>query len=411
MRGDFKQPVRLAEAMRTDDALFTAYMIRVSTQLSVCLKREPPERGRLQSTIDRLDDSVCTPPHVRQSILGTLANHGIAIGYVLWSVKDTDAGPTVAFELTEWPLEHVRYLQSDSSLVTSTLGGLQVPITHGDGRWIVFRKFGLLPWTQDAAILPGALLWAAHASGIADWAGASAAHGSPKLVGELPQGVRLEGDGGGLSPVASAFISMMQGLVSGESSAAIRPFGSKTDLLISESTAWQVFEKLTTNRESAAMRVYNGTDALLGSRGGAPGVDISALFAVASTRIQGDFEALERGYREGLDEPWLEMHGLDLPYDEGWLRYETPDPDAAAKSLQESDAIVRMGGAITALKTAGIEVTQSVIDALRETLGVSTPCNLAPKPDPVTAPPPPADPNATPAKDPVAPPPAEPPPA
>src|SRR5881628_581060 len=116
MRGDFKQPVRLAEAMRTDDAIFTAYMTRVSTQLSVCLKREPPERGRLQSTIDRLDDSVCTPPHVRQSILGTLANHGIAIGYVLWSVKDTDAGPTVAFELTEWPLEHVRYLQSDSSL-------------------------------------------------------------------------------------------------------------------------------------------------------------------------------------------------------------------------------------------------------------------------------------------------------
>src|SRR5690606_28232411 len=43
MRGCFDAPVRLAEAMRTDDALFTAYQARVATQSAIALAWQPSD--------------------------------------------------------------------------------------------------------------------------------------------------------------------------------------------------------------------------------------------------------------------------------------------------------------------------------------------------------------------------------
>jgi hypothetical protein len=377
MRGCFDLPVRLAEAMRTDDALFTAYQARVATQSAISLNWTPPTTPGGEAALERAKLLVRAPQHVRQSILGTLANHGIAIGYVEQSVVDTDAGPNVAFTLTEWPLEHVRYVQSDGRLETRVLNGTEpVTITHGDGRWIVFSKFGPLPWTQDACLLPAALIWAAHAEGLADWAGASYAHGQPKLIGELPENIPL-GDGeGGLSPDATLLLGMLTDLINGDAGAGVMPTGTKTTYLTNQSSAWQVFKELITNREGAAARVYLGTDAILGARGGAPGVDVAALFGIATTRIQGDLEALERGFREGLTAPWYRLHGVPLE-DTSWLVYELPDVDKDKRSEQEAAAITRLADAVDAMKRAGLEITQQILDALVSALGVSVPCVMA----------------------------------
>lgn len=377
MRGQFELPVRLAEAMRTDDAIFTAYQARVATQSAVALVWRAAQTSSGPAVLERAQLLIRASQHVRQSILGTMSLHGIAIGYVEQSVSDTPSGPAISFTLTEWPLEFVRYVVSDGTLETRVRDGMTpVKITHGDGRWIVFSKFGVLPWTQDAALLPAALLWAAHAEGLADWAGASAAHGQPRIMGELPEGIPL-GDGlGGLSPDAQTYLDLLTDLINGAAAAGIRPFGAKSEYLSNESTAWQVFKELITNRESAAARIFLGTDAILGSRGGAPGVDVAALFGIATTRIQGDFEALERGFFEGLILPWCALHGV-APEDAPRLVYELPDVDADKRSEQEAAAIARLADAVDAMKRAGLEVGQDVLDALVQVLGVSVPCVAA----------------------------------
>lgn len=382
-RGCFAEPVRLAEAFRTDDALFTAYQARVATQSAISLTWQPSAESanarKSKAALKRAQASIRTPQHVRQSILGTMANHGLAIGYVEQAVTDTPNGPTVSFTLTEWPLEFVRYNMSDGSLETRTRdNGAAIKIIHGDGRWVVFAKFGVLPWTQDACLLPAALLWAAHAEGLADWAGASAAHGQPRVIGELPEGIPL-GDGtGGLSQDASKFLELITDLINGEAAAGIRPFGAKTDWIANTSTAWQVFTELINNREGAAAKIYLGTDAILGARGGAPGVDVAALFGIATTRIQGDLEALERGFSEGLILPWCALHGI-APDDAPRLVYELPDVDKDKRSEQEGAAITRLADAVDAMKRAGLVVDQEVIDALTRALGVSVSCVLAPE--------------------------------
>jgi hypothetical protein len=377
MLGVFEQPVKLAEAMRTDDALFTAYQTRVATQLAIRLDWRSVATPAGRAALDKLRPLVRTPHHVRESIHGTLVNHGIAVGYVHQDVRDTDAGPEVCYTLTEWPLEHVRFRPNDGTLTTRTKDGIApIVITHGDGRWIVFKKFGVAPWTQDAAILPSALLWAMHSDAMTDWAAASYSHGQVKLLGVMPEGVTGAQEDGTLSPQMQSMLDTLAGLASGDSPAGALPFGSIATLLTNGSTAWQVFDKLIINREKAALRVYCGTDATLGSQGGAPGVDVASLFGIATTRIQGDFEALERGFREGLIEPWCRAHGVAIA-DAPALVYEMPDTDGDARAAQEATAIERLGLAIQALKGAQLAVGQDVIDALSKVLSVSVPCVLA----------------------------------
>lgn len=377
LRGQFDRPVRLAEAFRTNDALFTAYQTRVAVQNAIRLLWSPADTdaGRAIAPIAEL--AVSAPQCVRESIVGTLANHGIAVGYVLHeTVADAERGAVVRMRLTEWPLEHVRYNPSTCTLETRTRDNGAVTIMHGDGRWILFSKFGVAPWTQDACVLPGALVWAAHGGCMADWAAASFSHGQPKVVGKLREGTTLQNPDGTTTPEAHAMLNTLAALVGGDAGAGILPAGSEALLLYNGSTAWQVFKELGLDRAKAAQRIYLGTDATLGSQGGAPGVDIAALFNVASTRIQGDLEALERGFREGMIVPWCAMHGV-APEDAPELTYAMPDVDGERRSAQEASAVERLGAIVDTMKKAGLEVTQDTIDALVQVLGVSVPCTVA----------------------------------
>lgn len=378
LRGEFYRAVRMAEAFRTDDAMFTAYQARVATQSAIRLLWRPVDSDAGRAAASRAERTVRTPQHVRESILGTLANHGVAIGYVQHETVADPAGVSVRMTLTEWPLEHVRYNPETRALETRTDEHNTVTITHGDGRWIIFRKFGYAPWTQDACVLPGALLWAAHGGAVTDWASASYSHGQPKVIGTTREGMPLNKDDGSgdLSPEAQAILNVLSSLVNGDAGAGVLPHGASAQLLYNGSTAWQVFDALVLNREKAAMRIYLGTDAALGSQGGAPGIDVAALFNVASTRIQGDLEALERGFREGMIEPWALMHGVsadEIPT----LTYAMPDADGERRSSQEASAVERLGTMVETMKKAGLEISQETIDALVNVLGVTVPCTLA----------------------------------
>ena len=371
MAGQFERPVRLAEAFRYDDALFNAYHARVDTQGSLRLRWQAAATPAGARAKDLANGLIEIPAQVRKSILGTMANHGIAIGFVR-TMADGDNARSV---LTEWPLEHVYWLRASRQLMTRVYSAQPTEIKHGDGTWIVFSKYAAQPWTQDAAVLPGAMIYAARGTSLLSWQQAAHSHGEPKLIGELPPGIKI-GKDGALSPEGQALLDMLSELNSGTASAGLRPSGSKTEVLVSNDQSWQIFRELVLNRERAAARVYLGTDAILGSPGGAPGVDISMLFSVASTRIQGDLEALERGYREGLILPWCALHGF-TPADAPIAEYEVPDPDADRKAEQTALAIDRFAASIKALKEVGVQTGQDVVSALADILQVQVPVVLA----------------------------------
>lgn len=375
LRGHFQWPVRLAEAMRTDDALFTAYHNRIAPHSAIAARLEAAPGVRGEAVRRRASESVIAPRAVLEGILGTMANHGLAVGYV--KRHPNDDGTRVDFELCEWPLEHVQWNSSTEQLETRVRGGgAMVPIVHGDGAWIVFRKFALDPWKQEACVLPGALLWAAHANGLRDWAGGSASHGLAKIIGELPEGVSLKDADGNLSPEAESFLQMLQDVVSGEAPAGVRPPGSKTEFVSNSSTAWQVFNELILNREKGAARIYLGTDASLGSVGGAPGVDIATLFGVATTKVQGDFEALEQALAVGLYQPWAAVNEGDSRH-APTLVYDMPDPDAEAEADARAKGITRLCEAVQQLRDQQFEVTQDVVRVLAEQFGVDPAPQLA----------------------------------
>jgi len=373
--GHFRAPVQLARIMRSDDALYTAYHNRIAPQRVIASRLKPHASTRGASVAAKATQYCIASRDVMQGIAGTRANHGLAIGKI--AREPNDAGTIVGFRLTEWPLEYVRWNASTDVLETQTRDHGTVPIVHGDGVWVVFKKFDELPWLQEAALLPGSFVYAAHAEGLADWAGASRAHGLAKVLGTLPSGTAIrKSDGITLSDEAEAYLNMLADLVAGIAGAGIIANGGKAEFLSNGSTAWQVFSELITNRERAAARIYLGTDAYLGSVGDAPGVDIAALFGVASTKLQGDLDSDSSALTTGFYQPWTAINYGDSTYAPSH-EYQVPDPDKAKHNAQTADAHDRLMTAIKQRRENRLVVDQDVLNELAARFGVEPAPTLA----------------------------------
>lgn len=369
--GDFAKAAPLSTAMRLDDAIFVAHHNRTAPigSLNVFVDSAGTTRG--DSIAKKAKDLVTVDRSVLLSIESTLVDHGVAFGHV--ESETLDDGQQVAMTIREWPIEFVKWDEAKGLYTTTVKDGPVTDIVHGNGEWIVFAKQDTLPHQHEACILPGSLIFAAHLDAIKSWNASSTSHGQAKLIGELPEGVPLqEGDEGTLSPEAASFLAMLTDVISGDAGAGIRPAGSKTDFVANGSSAWQVFSELAQNREKAAARVWLGNDGILGSVGGAPGVDIATLFGVATTKVQGDVDAIEKGLYEGLFIPWTAVNFGEARLAPR-LKFEIPDADAAQKNEQKQAARAAFFEAIDLLKKNNMVVDQTVVDALAEEYGIDPP--------------------------------------
>ncbi|MFA6619119.1 MAG: hypothetical protein WCT23_08640 [Candidatus Neomarinimicrobiota bacterium] len=374
MRGQFLQPKRLAEAMRRDDAIYVARSNRLAPIQVVAAELREHDSARGRAIARKAIDSVQAPRTVLAGIDGTLVDHDVAIGYV--EREPNASGTRIDMRLTEWPLEHVRWNPTIESLETQTRDGVITPITHGDGRWIIFRRFAFMPWREMACLLPAAFVWAAHAEGVSDWQASSRAHGLAKIVGELAEGYTLNDENDELPIGAQRFYDMLTDMAEGDSAVALRPPGAKTDFLSNGSNAWQVFAENIVSREKAAARIYLGTDAILGSVGGAPGIDIAQLFGLASTKFQSDFDAIHSGLDTGLYEPWAALNEGDTRYAPS-MRFQLPDPDRDGRRDEIARNRLRLTDGIAAMRAQGLEVTQEVVDRMARDYGVEPAPRLA----------------------------------
>jgi len=252
-----------------------------------------------------------------------------------------------------------------------------VPIIHGDGRWVIFKKHEILPWRNEAAILPASMVWARHAFAARDWSKGSASHGNAKVIGSLAPGVPTHGkdDNGNVTVTADAleFLGLLEDIASLDSPVGIKPNGATVDYLVNSSKAWEVWERLMGNAERAAARIYLGTDGTLGAVGGAPGVDIQALFGVARTRVEGDLACISSALLTGVIEPWCAVNFGDssqAPRRE----YAIPDSDAdaAAESFQKRSAAF-WADIHNALQTQSGPLDPEYVEDLAKRYGVPVP--------------------------------------
>ncbi len=373
MRGKFKLAARLAESMKTDSALFTAYRTRLAPQRCIGVELRPAAKGRGES-IAREAGAVygiggyALRPETLVDVHGCLADHGVAFTYNDPIVRSD--GSRVDLVVRSWPIEWVRWDPYDRAFKTQTLSGVEETIVHGDGHWTIFRERDVEPF-KLGAIVPGSLVWGRHAYGARDWAKGSRAHGNAKVVGELPPGVPLRGSDGALTPEAGAFIELLRAMMDSDLPAGIRPAGAKTEFVANTSTAWQVFKELVDNASRWASRVYLGTDGTMGAAGGAPGVDITALLGVATTLVQGDFGALERGIFEGILQPWTAINFGDSTLCPS-RRYLLKDEDADAERSAYADRLDRFLAILERMR-ALFPLTQDFVDSLAARFDVDAP--------------------------------------
>lgn len=400
--GRFALPARLAEALNTDDALFTARSIRLAPVQSLDVKMTPGRGPKADKIADEADalfgmKGLAFSSETENTIRTHLVDHGVAFAAINWTARAD--GSRLDPTITAWPIEHVwwdavancyvtqvRRVESDPEPTAGALhpyakslgGGAVEPIIHGNGRWIVFSKSELLPHrSADATLLPAALVWPCHAFANRDRRKGSASHGNAKVVGTLPQDVATTDPNADGTQEAEAFMTFLEAIASQDTPFGIKPFGSTVEILANPSNMWQVFSELAKDSEKAAARIYLGTDGVLGAQGGAPGVDISELLGVATSKTQSDLSCIARCMQSGGIDVWTALNFGDNRQAPG-RAYVFPDPDESRVREDFAKRNAAFNADVAASKANGFVVDQPLVDRLAELHGVPAPRLPAP---------------------------------
>jgi hypothetical protein len=214
--------------------------------------------------------------------------------------------------------------------------------------------------------------------GVRDRSRASTSHGNAKMIGELPEGVAID------SPEGEAFLmllrTMHEALPYG-----IRPAGSKTEMMVNQSASWQIFKEIIDSRLGDAARVYLGHDGTIRAAGGNYIKD-GYLFGVSADIVEADLRTLERGFFEGVLQPWTALNFGDssLAPMRRWLM---PDADEDTRRASIAERRTKFWADLAAARAAGVVVDQAFVIALAEEFGVRAPqlADAAPLPTPEAA--------------------------
>jgi len=375
MAGNMREPAKLAESLRTDDELFAAYVNRLAPARGLPVRLEAAsDTTRAQAIRDEGEGlfgkrGVGVTQDVVADLNGDLANHGFAVGVNDWAPREDGSRVDVLHRC--WPMGEVRWNAHERTLETYTEGGAIVPITHGDGRWVVYSGHELHPWTKEAAILPAALVWAARAYANRAWSSGANTHGNAKVIGTMPEGVALQDDAGALTSEAAAFIALLRDVASLDAPVGIKPFGAALDYLTDNGQAWQIFDDLVKAKDRAANRIYLGQD-VAKATGGSQRLSVEQLFGVRNDVVEGDLRVLERGILTGIIEPWAAVNFGDSLLAPRRI-YLVPDADEDARRAAVATQHEAFNRAVAAYRDNGFDVTQAYLDALAEDYGVTAP--------------------------------------
>ena len=378
LRGDFRFAARLADAMGTDPGLFTSRLNRLAPMRGLPVVLEPANQTARALRIAEEGEALFGRKGVALqrdhmvSLHRRYVDHGASVGFNVWTPRP-DAS-RIDVELRVWPQEFLRWREAEHRWYALTLNGGEIPVEHGDGRWVVFQQEKLSPWTEGA-VVPGSMLWADRAFAVRDRSNASRAHGSPKLVGELPEGVSLQKDDGSgnsvLTDEAAAMIDLLQTLFVGELPFGLRPAGSKTELLVSQSQAWQIWSEIIKSNNADSDRIYLGQDGTTQNAGGNY-IKSERLFGVRNDLVESDIMVFAEAILTGTIEPWAAINFGDSKLAPARC-WQMPDADEDARRTSIGEHQELFFRHIDSLLEQGFRVDQATVDQLAKTYGVTAP--------------------------------------
>lgn len=372
MAARFFEPARLAEAIRTDYALFAAFLNRLAPQRGLPVQLvEASATARAIRIRDEAEAlfgkaGVGIHPDTLSDVDGTLANHGVAFG--VNTVTPRADGSRVDIEMKTWPIEFVRWDPQMRAFRTIVEGLGEQTIVHGDGRWVVFQQDEYQPW-KHGALLAAAMVWADHAFGVRDRAKASSAHGNAKVVGAMPQGISLQDAQGHLTPEAAAFLQLLRDIASADQPVGIKPYGAAIDYIVNNSQAWQIFNAIIDSGDKAADRIYLGTPVTAQAAGGDA---VSYLFGVRNDIVEGSLNAIAGGIKTGVIDPWCALNFGDSSLAPIRI-YLLPDADQDARRKSLGDRTKSFYDSIESAKKNGFDVSQVYVTALANDYGITAP--------------------------------------
>lgn len=365
MRGEFYQSARLAEAMKTDPAIFASLLNRIAPSMG--LERvistsliKPSKRIRNEAAVAFGKASPSLSLAALADAFEGVAMMGVQVLQNRWEVRDD--GSRVDVFIEPWPMDTVMLDPTRKQLVAITTEG-PVDIVHGDGKWVVASLHHDKPWLWGA-IVPLAMLWPDRAYGTRDRSQNAEAHGQGKPVGTLPKDVLLDSQEG------KQFAAVIRRLNQARSG-LIKPYGSELEYLESSSQAWQIFKEIISSDNSDIAKVLLGQDGTVNNSGGNY-IKSDVLFGVRNDIVEGDLRAMQYAINTGVLRPWTSINFGD-PDQAPTIEWPMPDADEDARVESLGKRTAAFNQAVRDYRANGFVVDQSFIDELAEKHSVIAP--------------------------------------
>lgn len=347
--GRFEQSALLSDLTRRDADLFGALQQRLLPMGGHPLLVDPPEGDDSTHAAEgaaaiRRDFRRVVTVAAQNDLLSDAVLLGFAVAQLVW--RWDEASGKLLPALLPWPAASVEYRRWERRWYVHTRDQGPVPITPGDGQWVLFA-----PRSVRAPHLWGVLRCTAEWYLRASYAAADASrhaevHGIPVWKAMLPSGARQTPDG---KAFARSIRTMGRNAVVPCPRGADEASSYDVELIEAKTDAYRIFEFLLTAGGGRMRLAILGQD--LTSQNNRVGTNASSETGadVTATIIQADAAALSLALTEQVARPWARYLGVPAPL----VRIDAePEEDRKA----EADAMIAAADAATRWQALGVAV-------------------------------------------------------
>lgn len=344
-RGIFRLSGMLADHVQRDDRIFSTLGSRVLGVLGLPFRVEPSDQISNRRLAKRLAQSVegwwhqQIPEATWAELLRWAHLMGFAVAEIMWVLSsDGTLRPTLYVHHPQF----VRWNEDAQRYELETRSGV-VPITPGDGRWVLFAPHGSTRPHMQSALRALAIPFLIRSFTRRDWARRSEIEG----VGVRKAKVPKQAD----PRVVDKFLSEVRAL--GAETTLRLPEGFDFEIAVADAAASLSFEKLLAHCDTAITLTLLGQNLTTQIEGGsfaAAGVHA----AVQLVRIKSDVAMLGTTGRQQILFPWVQKNEPDAAEDAApWPILDATPPEDLAKYAA---ALQSLGQALPALVAADIDV-------------------------------------------------------
>lgn len=285
-------------------------------------------------------------PAAEHDLLASLILLGFAVGQVLWVPGDD--GQLVP-QLDPWPSEAVEYDRGTRGWYAITQDRGRIPITPGDGQWVLLTSRSAHRPHWWGAIRPVAEWYLRSSYAANDASRRSEVVGTPIWAAHLPAGARQTPDG-------KAFVRSIRTM--GRNAVIPLPRGREESesydvrLIEAETDAYLIFDWLQRCGGGKIRLAILGQD--LTSQNNKVGTNASSETGESITEqvIEADARAVSDCYTQQLARPLVEYRTGDARLTPRVCIDAEPEADTRA----EADAMTQMAAAAQAWRDLGLEV-------------------------------------------------------